>query len=102
MSETTLHLETRKERRSAKAMGKLAMAARSPVRVNTCPASRHVHMMADALATGEKFHPFDEEPFHCAESLYSVITSLWKARDRIAELEAALSDSPDIPERSSK
>ena len=58
--------------------------------VNTCPASRHVHIMADALAAGQTYHMFAEEPFHCAGSLYSVLESLWKARTEIAKLRAML------------
>jgi hypothetical protein len=44
--------------------------------------------MADILATGCKYHMFDEEPETCAESLYSVLESLFKARNKIAALEA--------------
>jgi hypothetical protein len=47
---------------------------------NTCPASRHVELMAEALAKGERYAMFEEEPEHCAESLRSVIESLWKLR----------------------
>lgn len=47
---------------------------------NTCPASRHVHLMAKALAKGKQYYMFDEEPEHCAASLFSVLESLWKAR----------------------
>jgi hypothetical protein len=48
--------------------------------VNTCPASRHLHMMAEALATGRKYHMLDEEPEHCAETMLSVLNSLWTLR----------------------
>jgi hypothetical protein len=47
---------------------------------NTCPASRHVHLMAEALASGKKYYMFDEEPEHCAGALLSVLESLWKLR----------------------
>lgn len=47
---------------------------------NTCPASRHVHLMALALAKGEKYFMIDEEPEHIALSLLSVLESLWKLR----------------------
>lgn len=53
---------------------------------NTCGSSRHVHMMADALAAGETWHAFTEEPQHCAASLYAVIASLWEARTELARL----------------
>lgn len=55
--------------------------------VNTCPASRHVHMMAEALSKGQKYHMLNEEPEHCAGSLLSVITSLWEARDQLIKLQ---------------
>lgn len=54
----------------------------------TCPASRHVHLMADALRKRGKYHMFDEEPLHCSEGLYVTIYALWKARHRVIELEA--------------
>lgn len=57
---------------------------------NTCPASRHLHIMADVLAAGKRYPMFDEEPRHCAESILSMLESLWKARTRIAVLEATL------------
>lgn len=47
---------------------------------NTCPASRHLHLMAEALATGKRYHMFDEEPEHCAGAMLSVLESLWKLR----------------------
>lgn len=56
---------------------------------NTCPASRHVHLMADALSSGKGYPMLTEEPEHCAGSLYSVIESLWKARTELAKLKGA-------------
>lgn len=47
---------------------------------NTCPASRHVHMIAESLAKGDKYHMIDEEPEHVAGSLLSVLESLWTLR----------------------
>jgi hypothetical protein len=49
---------------------------------NTCPASRHLHMIAEALATGRDYPMLREEPEHCAASMLSVLESLWKARKR--------------------
>ncbi len=46
----------------------------------TCPASRHVHMIADALVAGENPYMLQEDPEHCAGSLYAVLESLWKLR----------------------
>ncbi len=51
---------------------------------NTCPASRHLHIIADALARGERYHMIDEEPEHVAGSIYAVLESLWKARTKLA------------------
>ncbi len=56
---------------------------------NTCAASRHVYIMADALGRGETYHMFADEPEHAALSLYSVLESLWKARTELARMRAA-------------
>ena len=53
---------------------------------NTCPASRHVHIMADCLTRKGGYPMLTEEPEHCAGSLYSVLESLWKARTELAKL----------------
>ena len=37
-------------------------------------------MMAEALAKGEKYWMFEEEPEHCAEAILSVLEDLWKMR----------------------
>jgi len=60
---------------------------------NTCPASRHVHMMADYLSTDGYYQLFEDEPLHCAGSLYATVSALWEARTRIAALEAATASS---------
>lgn len=52
---------------------------------NTCPASRHLHMMADALSRGKPYLMLTEEPEHCAGSMLSVLESLWKARTELAK-----------------
>ena len=46
---------------------------------NTCPASRHLHIMADCLLKGG-YPMLQEEPDHCAESILAVLASLWEAR----------------------
>lgn len=47
----------------------------------TCLASRHLHMMADCLSMGNRRYPLlQEEPEHCAESIYAVLEALWKLR----------------------
>ena len=50
--------------------------------VNTCPASRHLHMIADCLARGQKYHMLDEEPEHCADTMYAVLEALWRLRTK--------------------
>jgi hypothetical protein len=57
---------------------------------NTCPASRHVQIIGEALIRGRKYHMIDEEPEHVGESLLSVVESLYKARTEIYELRARL------------
>jgi hypothetical protein len=51
---------------------------------NTCPASRHLHLMAERLAKGQRYPMFHEEPQHCAETMLSVLESLWKLRNKWA------------------
>lgn len=53
---------------------------------NTCPASRHVHIMADCLTRKGGYPMLAEEPEHCAASLYSVLESLFKARTELARM----------------
>ena len=55
---------------------------------NTCPASRHLHLMASALATGKQYPMLTEEPMHCAETMLAVLESLWKARTELARLKS--------------
>lgn len=57
---------------------------------NTCPASRHVQLMADSLARHGNYHMLSEEPAHCAESMFATVGSLYEARTKIARLEARL------------
>lgn len=46
----------------------------------TCPASRHVHMIADALSSRTAYDRLPWEQDHIAGSLYAVLESLWKDR----------------------
>lgn len=55
---------------------------------NTCPASRHLYMMADYLSKGEPYQMLADEPLHCAETMLAVLGSLWKARTELAKLNA--------------
>lgn len=54
----------------------------------SCPASRHLHTMADSLMQYGEYSMLSEEPAHCAGSMYAVLESLWKARRELAELKA--------------
>ncbi len=56
--------------------------------INTCPASRHLHIIAEALASGRAYPMLAEEPEHCAQTMLAVLEALWQARTRLAELEA--------------
>lgn len=62
--------------------------------VVTCPASRHLMLMADALAAKRGYFMFDEDPQHCACAIYSVLESLWKARAEIKRLTSPASPNP--------
>ena len=58
---------------------------------NTCPASRHLHIMADALSMDKHVYPMlQEEPEHCATSIYCVLEALWKARSELARLRRSI------------
>ena len=56
---------------------------------NTCPASRHLHLIAQSLAAGKPYPMLAEEPQHCAETMLAVLVSLWEARTELAKLKAA-------------
>ena len=47
---------------------------------NTCPASRHVRLMAEELANDGEYHMIQEDPEHVAGSLASVVASLYETR----------------------
>ena len=51
---------------------------------HTCPASRHLLIMADVLAAGKPYLMFEEDREHCAATMYHVLESLWKARKQAA------------------
>lgn len=73
---------TADERRRLRNAQRRTIRARSLYTSFTCPASRHLHLMADALASGKRYAMFEEEPAHCAETMYAVLESLWKLRAR--------------------
>ena len=60
---------------------------------NTCPASRHVQMIGEALLRGRNYLMIDEEPEHVGGSLLSVVESLYKARTEIDRLRAKIGES---------
>jgi hypothetical protein len=57
---------------------------------NTCPASRHLHIMADNLTRKGGYPMLQEEPEHCAGSIYAVLEALWKDRTDLCKLAHAL------------
>lgn len=56
--------------------------------VNTCPASRHAQMIAEALIRGKPYPMLTEDPAHCGESIAAVVTALYEARSKLKQLEA--------------
>lgn len=61
--------------------------------VNTCPASRHVQMIAEALSQAHSesklrdvYPMLEEDPEHCAASIASVVNSLYQARSFLKSL----------------
>jgi hypothetical protein len=48
--------------------------------VGTCPASRHVAVMAETLAKGKTYYMLTQEPDHCAESMATIVGALWECR----------------------
>lgn len=54
---------------------------------NTCPASRHAHMIAEQWPTKRGYPMLTEEREHCAGSILSTVASLYEARTRIRNLE---------------
>jgi hypothetical protein len=53
---------------------------------NTCPASRHVQIMAESLTENGKYPMLDEDPRHCAGSLVAVLNNLYTARTFLDQL----------------
>lgn len=47
---------------------------------NTSPASRHLELIAEALAKGETYPMLTEEPEHCAETMLAVLVQLYEAK----------------------
>ncbi len=62
----------------AKLRKRLRAARQFPV--NTCPSSRHVQIIGEALARGKPYPMLTEEPEHCAISLLATVVALYEAR----------------------
>ena len=74
------------KKRLAALKRRVSKARRFPT--NTCPASRHLHIMADQLTSKRGiYYMLIEEPDHCAESIYAVLASLWEARTKLTALD---------------
>jgi len=55
---------------------------------NTCGASRHAAMIAEALCKREDYPMLAEEPEHCGGSIAATVAALWECRAKLAESEA--------------
>lgn len=64
---------------------RVARARRFPT--NTCPASRHLHELADDLLAKRIVREI-EEPEAVAGSILAVLEALWKARTELARVKA--------------
>ena len=53
---------------------------------NTCGASRHAAMIAEALCKREDYPMLAEEPEHCGGSIAATVAALWECRAKLAEL----------------
>ena len=53
---------------------------------NTCPASRHVQMIAEGLYTTGAYPLLQDDPQHCASSIASVVSGLYQARSFLLSL----------------
>lgn len=75
------------DRRRLRALKRRVSKARN-FPANTCPASRHLHMIADALAARKPYWMLLEEPEHVAETMLTVLASLWETRTKHPPTEA--------------
>jgi len=60
---------------------------------NTCPASRHAAMIAEALITGQGYPMLTEDPTHCGETIAAVVEALWTARSKLIEADRYIASS---------
>lgn len=82
--------QTEEAARIRKLRRKIAAVRRKAFPKHTDPWSRHVHIMADALARGKEYPMFLEEPKHCAESLLVTLIHLLETRIELAALRQAV------------
>lgn len=68
----------------ARSLRRMRRARRFPD--NTCPASRHVQIIAEKLAGGGPYPMIAEEPEHVAGSIASVVADLYAARNMLDRL----------------
>lgn len=57
---------------------------------NTCGASRHAAMIAEALCKQEGYPMLAEEPEHCGGSIAATVAMLWECRVKLAKAVSAL------------
>ena len=50
---------------------------------NTCGASRHAAMIAEALCKNKDYPMLVEEPEHCGESIAATVAMLWECRAKL-------------------
>jgi hypothetical protein len=64
---------------------------------NTCGASRHAAMIAEALCSGEDYPMLAEEPDYCG-SIAATVAALWECRTKLAQqddlVQAAVAAAP--------
>ena len=53
---------------------------------NTCPASRHAQTIAESLLNHGEYSMLQEDPAHCANTIASVVSSLYQARSFLKSL----------------
>lgn len=53
---------------------------------NTCPASRHVQLIAEQLYSIGSYPLLQDDPQHCAGSIASVVSSLYQTRSFLLSL----------------
>lgn len=57
---------------------------------NTCPASRHVQLIAEILAKKKPYPMLHEDPEHCAGSMLSTVAALFRVRTELRALKLEL------------